>query len=88
MEKELTVAADDSSLQIVNARRAGSGLFDRLLYPAEPGFSADMPTQSIAIDYPQRQTLLFGLAIPWWATFFIVSMLVALLVRRVLRVEF
>ena len=88
VEKELTVAADDSSLRIVSARRAGSGMFDRLLNPAEPGFSVAMPVQFITVDYPRRQTPIFGLAVPWWATFFIVSMLFALLVRRTLRVEF
>ncbi len=63
-------------------------MFDRLPNPAEPGFSAAMPVQSITVDYPQRQTPIFGLDLPWWATFFATSMLVALLVRRTLRVEF
>jgi hypothetical protein len=86
--KQLAAADRQSQLLRVSTRRPGAGVVDRLLHPAEPGFSAAGPVRSITVDYPPRQTPLLGLNLPWWATFLIVSILVALLVRRALGVEF
>lgn len=88
IEKRLAVADDAGRLQPVSALRPGTDLLDRLIYPGEPGFDAGSPVRGIAIHYAPRQTLLFGIDVPWWATFFIASMLVALLVRRFLGVQF
>lgn len=88
IEKSLAVAESTQALEKVDVRRPGPGLIDRLLYPGEPGFAKSAPVESIDIEYAPRQTLVFGVDIPWWATFFIVSMLVAILVRRFMNVEF
>ena len=86
--KQLAAADCPSQLMCVSTRRPGAGLVDRLLHPAEPGFLADGPVRSITVDYPPRQTPLLGLNLPWWATFLIVSIFVALLIRRAVGVQF
>jgi hypothetical protein len=88
IEKDLSLAPGADRLQPTNSRRAGPGFWDRLLYPGEPGFNADSPVQSISVQYAARHTPLLGMDIPWWGTFFIVSMLVALVAGRFLGVQF
>ncbi|MBU0639430.1 MAG: hypothetical protein KKB50_11245 [Planctomycetes bacterium] len=87
-EKELAVAEDAQRLTRVAARRPGPGFWDRLLYPGEAGFAVNSPVQSIEVRYPQRSTRVFGFDVPWWATFFILSMVCALLARPFLKVQF
>lgn len=86
--KHLAAADDSHRLLCVSPRRPGGGALDRLLHPAEPGFRADGPVREIIVHYPVRQTLVFGLDLPWWATFLIVSMLVAVVARPFLGVQF
>ncbi len=88
LTKSFVGVEETDRLTTVSARRPGSGFFDRLLYPGEPGFAADSPVMSIDIRYPARATPIFGVDIPWWGTFFIVSMLAALCVRPFLKVQF
>ncbi len=88
IEKQLTASEDSSHLAIVSVRRPSSGIVDRLLYPAEPGFDADSPVRRIEVPYPLRSTAVFSLDVPWWATFLIVSMVTAVLVRRFFGVQF
>ncbi len=83
------IGTDDTGrLCNVSPRRPGSGFFDRLIYPGEPGFGGDSPVRSVDLRYPARSTPIFGVDIPWWGTFFIVSMLSALCVRPFLKVQF
>ena len=56
--------------------------------PGEPGFAGDAPVRSVDIRYPDRSTPIFGFNMPWWGTFFIVSMLAAVIVRPFLKVQF
>ena len=88
IDKRLAAADDVSRLTSVSVRRPGTGLFDRIIYPAEPGFDADSPVRSIEVRHPVRSTAVFGYDLPWWATFLIVSMLSAVLVRRHFGVQF
>lgn len=86
--EKLIVTGDDRSLSLAVPRRPGPALLDRFLYPAEPAFAADSPVQSIAIQYPRRSTPVFGLNVPWWLTFFIASILGALLAKPFIGVRF
>ncbi len=88
IEKSFIGADDADRLRNVSPRRPGAGFFDRLIYPAEPGFGGDSPVRSVDLRYPTRSTPIFGLDIPWWGTFFIVSILAALCVRPFLKVQF
>ena len=88
IEKSFVGADDADRLCTVSARRPGSGFFDRLLFAGEPGFASDAPVRSIDVRYPDRSTPIFGVNMPWWGTFFIVSMLAAIIVRPFLKVQF
>ena len=88
IEKRLTVSDDSGRLCIVSDLRPGRNFWDRLLYPGERALPADSPAQGIAIDYPARTTPMFGVDVPWWLTFLIASILIAFLLRPVLKVRF
>ena len=88
VEKQFLGAEDTRLLCAVSAERPGSRLWDRLLHPGEPSLGHDSPVRAVVVDYPKRVTPVLGLNLRWWATFLIVSMLSALLVRPFLRVQF
>lgn len=88
IEKSFIGTDDTARLCNVSPRRPGAGFFDRLIYPGEPGFGGDSPVQSVDLRYPPRSTPIFGIDMPWWGTFFIVSMLAAICVRPFLKVQF
>ena len=72
----------------VSTRRPGTDVWDRLLHPAEAGFSDGDPVQSIDVQYAARRSPIFGLDVPWWATFLIASTFTALVVGRFCGVQF
>lgn len=88
IEKSFAGAADADRLCTVNTRRPGPGFWDRLLRPAEPGFDAGSPVQSVDVRFPARSTPLLGLDVPWWGSFIIISMVAALIVRPFFKVQF
>jgi hypothetical protein len=88
VEKQLSVADNSEQLVPVSVRRPGAFWFDRLLYPGEPGFSANSLVRGIEVQHPHRSTPFFGVDIPWWLTFFIISMLAAVAAKPWLRVQF
>ena len=88
VEKSLVATDDPRRLCTVSARRPSHRFLDRLLQPGEPGFDADSPVEAIDVFYPHRSTPFFGVDIPWWATFLILSMVTALCVRPFLKVQF
>ena len=89
-EKLLTISAapDSSKLMFVNPLMAGTSFWDRLLYPGEPAFGRASPIQEIKIWYGSRTNTLCGMAIPWWLTFFVVSVLGALALKPWIKVQF
>ena len=86
-QKEVVVT-EESALVSVSTRRPGTGTWDRLLHPAEAGFSSGDPVQSIDVEHSARHTPIFGLDVPWWATFLIASIIAALVVRPFFGVRF
>ncbi len=86
--KQMALAAERESFCAVDVRRPGAEWWDRLLHPGEPGFAADSPVKAAVVYYPRRSTPLLGLDLPWWLTFLIVSILAALLVRPLVKVNF
>ena len=89
-EKQITIAKSKHEFIPVDARRAGPGFLDRVLHPGEPGFDGQSSVQAINVYYVNktRSTPLLGFDIPWWLTFFLVSMIVAVLVRPLVKVQF
>jgi len=86
--KELPLSATDGWLLLANRVRPGAPFWDRLLNPAEPGIPAASPVSSIDIQLRPRDTLIFGWNIPWWATFFLVAMLAALVAAKFMGVQY
>ena len=87
-EKTLAGSDDGTGLLAVNARRAGTGFWDRLLRPGEPGFTGEWPVCGIDLRYPARSTPVFGVDVPWWLTFLVLCMVAALIARPFLKVQF
>jgi len=87
-DKDIAVAEQKDAFYPVSVRRPGSGWWDRLLHPTETALQEDCPLRGIEVHYERRTTPLFGWDIPWWATVLIVSMLAAILVRPLVKVQF
>ena len=86
--KHVNVVPEKDQLGATDYRRPGAVWWDQVLHPGEPGFSRNSPLQAIVVHYPRRQTTVLGVAVPWWATFFIVSMVAAMLSRPLVKVQF
>lgn len=87
IEKQVVVETARHLHFVSPMRPAGSG-FERFFYPGEPAFAADSPIQSIEITYDHRTTPVFGFNVPWWLTFFVVSIVGALLAKPFVGVQF
>ena len=72
----------------VSPLRPGTGFVDRLLYPVERAFGGDSPVRAIEVRHPTRTTEIFGIDVPWWLTFLIVSMLFAFISKPFTKVQF
>ena len=77
----------DGGLRPVSPRRPTAGFWDQLLYPLEEPFPAASPVRSIDVELPQRSTPIFGLDIHWLISFFVLSMVFALLLKPFLKVQ-
>jgi hypothetical protein len=88
VDKRIDVAADGQELQTVSPRRPSRGWWDRFVNPAEPALPAGSPARGIEVEYPRRETPLFGYNVPWWLTFIVTSIAAALVLRPVVKVRF
>ncbi|MCG8448084.1 MAG: hypothetical protein MI725_00710 [Pirellulales bacterium] len=87
-EKKVAVSGEQDTLVPVSVRRPGSGWWDRLIHPAEEALKESSPLRGITIHHQQRSTPVFGWDVPWWVTVLFVSILAALLVRPLVKVQF
>lgn len=87
IEKQVVVEKTPDLRFVSPMRPAASGMA-RFFYPGEPAFDADSPIQSIEITYDHRTTPVFGFNVPWWLTFFVVSIVGALLAKPFVGVQF
>jgi hypothetical protein len=87
VDKQIVIAAVNS-FSPVSVSRPGSSWWDRMLYPGEPALENSSSVRGIDINYPQRSTPIFGWDVPWWATLLVVSILSALAVRHLVKVQF
>lgn len=88
ISKEFPMAATPDRLRIANTIRPGRSFWDQVFYPAEPSLPDESPVGSIDIRLRPRETPILGLDIPWWATFFVVSMIAALVSGKLLGVQY
>jgi hypothetical protein len=71
----------------VNPLRPGGDLEDVLFYPRESPAAAGAVIQKIELQYPENVTPLFGWEIHWVISYFILSMIIALAVKPILKVK-
>lgn len=83
VQKELVIG---DGLMSVSAMRPALMSADIILHPAEKPFIASCPVQSISIGYPDRTASLTGADI-WIISLFVVSMIVAFLVKPFFNVK-
>jgi uncharacterized membrane protein (DUF106 family) len=82
-EKQLAVG---DGFMRVSPARPGAHFSDILLYPLEKPFTPDSPIYSITIDYPARDSRIYGK--DWWLIyFFVASMVCAFLFKPLLKVR-
>jgi uncharacterized membrane protein (DUF106 family) len=81
--KELIVGKDGRSDR-VSAVKAAS-LWTRLLHPGEKGPGDGV--KKIEVLYPRRENRIFGLAVSWVLTFFVVSMVAAFAFKGIIKAE-
>ena len=73
-------------LMRLNPKRPGQNFMDRLLYPLEKPFGKDSIVQSISIEYPERNSRIYGT--DWWILYlFIISMISALIFKPLIKVR-
>ena len=87
-DKQIAVAGAPTALSPVSVRRPGSGWWDRLIHPTETALQPESPLRGIVVHHQHRMTPLWGWNIPWWTTVLLVSILAALLVRPLVKVQF
>ena len=70
----------------LSPKRPGADFADILLYPLEKPFTSDSPVHSISINYPERNSRIYGT--DWWIVyFFVVSMIFAFMFKPLLKVR-
>lgn len=62
--------------------------WDAFWFAGEERLNGELEATSISIIYPKRETPIFGYAIPWWMTFFLLSIFSALISQPFLKVRF
>lgn len=88
IEKRIAAARDHRQLLAVDTQRPGPDFTARLVHPGEPPFKESDGVRGVVVHYPPRSTPVLGLNLPWWATFFVVSLLAAILGGRLMKVQF
>lgn len=82
-QKNLVVGA---GLKRVSPLRPGQNWGDIILFPLEPPFAHDSPVQAISIEYPERDSKIYGS--DWWmGYFFVVSIIFGLIFKPVFKVK-
>ncbi|MCP4708448.1 MAG: hypothetical protein GY869_07480 [Planctomycetes bacterium] len=82
-EKDFVVGSD---LKRVSPLRPGQNWGDIILFPLETPFAQDSSVQSISIDYPPRNSKIYGA--DWWmGYFFVVSIIFALIFKPIFKVK-
>ncbi|NDQ56313.1 MAG: hypothetical protein GZ088_04465 [Acidipila sp.] len=84
-KKQLIVS---ERLESLSTERVSPGILARLLNPLEDPLPAGSPVIAIAVDYPERRIALGRFNLNWMVTFFVLSLLAGLALKRPLRADF
>lgn len=82
--KELVVG---DTLERVSALRPSAAWTSQALHPVESPMSGSKAVESIEVHYPARESIVYG-ADYWVLTFFVISMVVAIVCKPVFNVKF
>jgi hypothetical protein len=88
IEKTITIAERRQDLVAIDTTRPGPGWLGKLLHPGERPFVPSDGIRGVSVQYPARSTSVFGLDLPWWGNFLVVSILAALVAGRMMKVQF
>jgi hypothetical protein len=83
--KQLIVS---ENLESLSTARVGNEWLKRLLHPLEDPLPGGSPVVAISLAYPERRIGLGRFELNWMVTFFILSLIAGLLLKRPLRAEF
>ena len=86
VEKRIAACGRDK-LTKIGAVKARANSWNAFLYPTEPPLPGDSVIESITLDYPARDDLLFGLNVHWLIVFFIVSVAAGFGLKGVFGIE-
>jgi len=64
-----------------------ASIWSQWLHPGEPPLAADAPIDAIRVTYPSRAIGFAGLEWPWWAVFFVLTTVLLLFGRSLLRIN-
>jgi hypothetical protein len=76
-----------AGLTTASPRRPTTGWWDQLLYPIEPPYGTGAAVTAIDVSLPERSTPILGLDVHWLISFVVLSMVFALLVKPIIRVQ-
>ena len=88
IDKEIIATASDDWLYKVSEFRSGSNVLEQLWFAGERVIQPNAIVDGISIHYPKRETPVFGFSVPWWLTYFVVSIVAALISQPFLKVRF
>jgi hypothetical protein len=74
-------------LERIAWRIPGKGFWDQLFHPGVPPIGGDGPIIGVDVRYPVRSTLVLGMDIHWVITFFILSTIIALIFKPIIKVN-
>jgi uncharacterized membrane protein (DUF106 family) len=72
----------EASLKPVQARRQKSGIVATILHPGEKPIGSDSPVKMIKVHYPKRRFALAGISMHWLVAYFLLSVIIAFILKR------
>jgi hypothetical protein len=66
--------------------RSEASLLDELAHPSEPGLPKGAPATSVRVQYADRRIRILEWELPWWAAYFVATVLLGMVLRTPLGV--
>ena len=76
-----------TDLARISPVRLRGQFWDRLFSSAEPAISAEIPIDSIAVNYPDRNIEIAGYGVNWIVLFFVLSMIAGFAFKEILGIQ-
>ena len=82
--KKVCAGADVARISPIRLR---GHFWDRFFSSAEPAISADVPIESISVNYPDRNIDVAGYGVNWIVLFFVLSMIAGFAFKEILGIQ-